>query len=117
MIEETRVPSPELLAAREQLLDGIAAAGKIGGTTKKRDKEVIVGGLHVSMREINIEAAKQVAEKRRAAWEKERARLDAMVADAVATKTNLPNNHWVDEHRAKALYGSALLFLEAISEP
>lgn len=109
------VPTPTLLAAREALLEGIVAAGKLGGGKKSKNVADVYEGPYVSQREINIQAAKNVAERHRVAWEKAKADKDAMIADAVATKTNLPNNFWLEEHRARALYGSTLAYLEAIS--
>lgn len=68
-----------------------------------------------TFRECQLEAAINVAERLRLVWEKAKAAKEAMIADAVATKSSLPNNFWLEEHRARAHYGAALQLVEALS--
>ena len=65
---------------------------------------------------ITLEAARAVAERHREAWEQAYAAKQAAVADASATKTHLPDNYWMEEHRAHGLYHSALMLVEVLSE-
>ena len=58
----------------------------------------------VTLRDLYIAAARQV-EKRREAWEKAKADLDRVKAEAAAAKSSMPHNYWHEEHRARALYG------------
>lgn len=55
-------------------------------------------------------ATTAVAAQLKKVWEVERDKLDAMLA----IHGPLPNNYWVAEHRARAIYNSALALEELL---
>jgi hypothetical protein len=96
--------SPELLAARERLLDGIVSTWPI-----KASPAPLVRPTYP----ITIEAAAAAAERYRRQWQDALAEKDAVVASGTAGRVD---GYWKREHRSRALYAGALLLLEAISE-
>jgi hypothetical protein len=96
--------------------DALTRQPYYGKLQVKKEKPLPEIGPHKTIREINIEAAKRVIEKKKLAWQAARIRLDRMVADAAVEHTILPNNYWLEEQRARALYGAAILYLEALTE-
>jgi hypothetical protein len=87
-----------------------------GETQKKVQKPLPDLGPYKTIREIGIEAARAVAEKKKAAWEAARMRLDRATADCAAEHSSLPNNYWLDEYRARGHYGAALAILDLLLE-
>ena len=65
---------------------------------------------------ITLEAAIAVAERHRKTWQEAKARMDADVADASATKSHLPDGYWQEERRAHGLYQTSLTLVEVLSE-
>lgn len=66
--------------------------------------------------EILINSAKNQMQRYSHAWNVEHEKLLAMIADAKLTHTSLPNNYWVNEHRAKAKYQLAFQLLQSLLE-
>jgi len=63
---------------------------------------------------LDLDAVRRRVEQYRVDWEQKRDARDRMVAEAARDKTSPPDHYWQEEHRARALYGSALAFLEAL---
>lgn len=71
---------------------------------------------HVPVTEVFITGIRRVLERHKAHWLEEKARLDAMVADAVANKTHLPDNYWKPEHAARLSVNITANMLAAFEE-
>lgn len=63
---------------------------------------------------VTLEAAMEVAECHRVAWERAKAAKDQVVNEAY--RSHLPDDYWKAEARAHGLYQSALLLVEFLSE-
>ena len=61
-------------------------------------------------------AAIKVAERRRQLWLEAKDKRDKAVADASSTKSYMADGYWQAEYRALALYRSAELMAELLSE-
>ena len=84
---------------------------------QQRDDSIHGDGLYVpgqSLREVAIGAARARVDRYREAWEAAKVDRDRAVADCVKDHAHLPDNYWQAEHRARALYGSALQLLDAL---
>jgi hypothetical protein len=60
------------------------------------------------------EAAKRVVERKRQEWLELKAKRDKAVAEANTTHSYMADNYWQDEHRAEAIYKSAVLLAELL---
>jgi hypothetical protein len=69
----------------------------------------------VPLREAALAAVQERVERYRIAWEKARDDRDRALADCIRDKSHMPDNYWQAEHRARALYGSALQLLDALT--
>jgi hypothetical protein len=69
----------------------------------------------VPVREVVLAAVRARVERYRIAWEEARDERDRALADCIRDHVHLPDNYWQAEYRARALYGSALQLLEALS--
>jgi hypothetical protein len=99
--------SPELLAAREALLQG---SGRFQVAMILRQP------LIRPAYPVTVEAATAVCERYRVQWVEAQAEKAAALAEAVASKRSPGDGYWKREHRARALYGAALAFLEAMTD-
>lgn len=61
-------------------------------------------------------AAKRVAERRREEWLEAKAKRDKAVAGAIKEHATMADNYWQAEHRAEAIYKSAMLLVELLDE-
>ena len=69
----------------------------------------------MSVIEIRLEEAKAALEAYRLAWEKARQRKTAMLAEHAVSKAPMPNNYWVEEQRARAMYEAAQVLIEVLT--
>jgi len=101
--------SPELLAAREALLQGIMATWKKPPDFTGRLQQALVRPVYP----ITIEAAMKAAEHYGELWLEAHREKQAILDAGTAGKID---GYWKREHRAKALYATSLLLLEALSD-
>lgn len=98
--------SPELLAARERLLNSIILTWPVKVAAMPAP---LVGPVYP----ISIEAVQTCVERYRVQWLEALAEREAIVASGTAGKVD---GYWKREHRAKALYATSLALLEAFSD-
>lgn len=106
--------SPELLAARERLLDGIMAARETRRTAA-RQAPVTPVKAELTVRELRAaleQKAIGLAEKTRKAKADER----TAITDIVAAKGSMPNNYWLPRHMAETRLDNCLFLLTALDE-
>lgn len=64
---------------------------------------------------VDLEAEWESVEGYRVAWEREKAKEEAVIAECNATHTTPPANHWVPEFRARGKYLLALGVYEVLN--
>jgi|SRR6185295_6779943 len=128
-MDDKATPSPPLIDLAEYEANKAAGTipwheppeyGEKRAVNKKHADELVDGTLPyapgVPLREAAIGAVRARVDRYREAWEKARAARDRTLADAIKDKVVLPDHYWQAEHRARALYGSALMLLEALDD-
>jgi hypothetical protein len=100
------VPGPELLEARQRLLDGIMATWSPKRPAASPRRPVFV---------ITTEAIEAVTARYGELWLKAHTAKAAQLALASATKASPGDGYWKAEHAARARYGTALALQEALT--
>jgi hypothetical protein len=98
--------SPELLGARERLLNSVVLTWPI-------KVAAVPAPLLRPAYPITVEALASVIERYRVQWQEALAEKDTIVASGTAGKVD---GYWKREHRARALYATSLALLEALSD-
>jgi hypothetical protein len=109
-VKEWKELPPDLLAARQRLLDGIMATW-----TPPAAKKVARHSRPLTVRELRDaleQKATVLAEKARKARDDERRAIN----DIVAAKGSMPNNYWLPRHMAAARLDNCLFLLTALDE-
>lgn len=103
-------PGPALLAARQKLLEGIAATWKRPIT--RSSPKAAPPSRHE--RVIDLDEAAAAVDRYTAEWAKARQTKVEIVEYSARTKTSPPNNYWVPEHQARGRLIAAMAVLEAL---